>query len=242
MVRPAFTMIELIFALVIMGIVFVSLPLILLRNANALEENLIQESIFLASAKMSHITSFQWDHNSSETGINTLATTDAIDVSAAGGAAALNRTGITDFRVGHFTQDKHRRMSPQDVNFARSATPIGPESAVFDDIDDFHTATGAEVAMVNSAAGDVTTEEGYKKLYRTDINITYVDDDNGGAFFNGNTAQSFVFPIATSAQTTNLKMIDVSIDQNDSTGWTTTLRLRAYAANIGETDYFKRRY
>lgn len=240
MVRPAFTMIELIFALVIMGIVFVSLPLILLRNANALEENLIQESIFLASAKMSHITSFQWDNNSSEAGVNTLATTDAIDVSA-GGAAALNRTGITDFRVGHFTQDKHRRMSPQDATFARSATPIGPESAVFDDIDDFHTAAGAEVAMV-SAAGAATTAEGYKKLYRTDINITYVDDDNGGAFFNGNTAQSFVFPIGTSAQTTNLKMIDVSIDQNDPTGWTTTLRLRAYAANIGETDYFKRRY
>ncbi len=231
-------MIELIFALVIMSIVFISLPLILLRNADALEENLIQESIFLASAKMNHITSFQWDNNSSEAGMGTLATADVIDVSAVG-APALNRN-ISDFRVGHFQEDKHRRMSP--IGDPRSATAVGDigrEGVIYDDIDDF--ADFADTALVESA-GAVTSETGYKKAYRIDVSVSYVDDDNGGAFFNGAANQNFTFGTIPAAGTTNLKMIEVSIDQNDPTGWQQTLLLRSYAANIGETDYHKRRY
>lgn len=238
MVRHAFTMIELIFALVIMGIVFVSLPLILLRNADALEENLIQESIFLASAKMNHITSFQWDNNSSESGVGTLATSDAIDVSAMG-ASALDRN-ISDFRIGHFRENKHRRMSPS--GNPRSATPIsgiGREDLLYDDIDDFDDFNNTALIV---SSGTVTSATGYKKAYRIDVSVSYVDDDNSGAFFNGTASQNFTFGTNPATGTTNLKMIEVSIDQNDSTGWQQTLLLRSYAANIGETDYHKRRY
>lgn len=238
MVRHAFTMIELIFALVIMGIVFVSLPVILLRNADALEENLIQESIFLASAKMNHITSFQWDENSSETGVGTLSTADVIDVSGTG-ASSLDRN-VSDFRVGHFQEDKHRRMSP--IGNSRSATAIsdlGREGVIYDDIDDFDDFNNTALVL---SAGTVTSATGYKKAYRIDVAVYYVDDDDGGAFFNGAATQDFTFGTTPATGTTNLKMIEVSIDQNDTTGWEQTLLLRSYAANIGETDYFKRRY
>jgi prepilin-type N-terminal cleavage/methylation domain-containing protein len=237
-VRHAFTMIELIFALVIMGIVFVSLPLILLRNADALEDNLIQESIFLASAKMTHITSFQWDNNSSESGMGTVSTSDVVDVSLTG-APTLNRNA-SDFRVGHFREDKHRRMSPN--GNPRSATSIGNlgrEGTVYDDIDDFDDFNNTALIV---SAGALTSDTGYKKAYRIDVTVSYVDDDDGGAFFNGAAQQNFTFTTANPGGTTNLKMIEVSIDQNDTTGWTQTLLLRSYAANIGETDYYKRRY
>lgn len=236
MVRPAFTMIELIFALVIMAIVFISLPLILLRNADALEENLIQESIFLASAKMSHISSFQWDNNSSESGINTLATSDVVDVTA--GDPALDRNS-SDFRVGHFNEDKHRRMSP--IGNPRSAAAVGLEGTTIDDIDDFNNQL--DTAMVQST-GALTSEFGYKKQYRTDINVSYVSDATftGGTSYASN-AINFTLGInTTGVGITNLKLINISIDQNDPGGWTQTLLLRAYAANIGETDFYKRRY
>ncbi|MBE0497957.1 MAG: prepilin-type N-terminal cleavage/methylation domain-containing protein [Campylobacterales bacterium] len=238
MVRPAFTMIELIFALVIMGIVFVSLPLILINNAKSIEDNLIQESIFLTSSKITQIMSFQWDNSSSETGTGMLAASDVVNVTA--GAAALVRNATTDFRVGHFQQDKRRRMTP--VGNPRFATPVGPDvndAGIFDDVDDFHGQTDA--ALVQSASA-LTSGSGYKKAYRTNTTVTYVDDDAGGTFFNGNTVQNFIFTTAAAGGTTNLKMIEVSVDQNNSGDWDTTLLLRAYVANIGETDYHKRRY
>ena len=132
MVRSAFTMIELIFALVIMGIVFLTLPLILIQNADSVEDNIIQESIFLSSSKMSQLLTFQWDENSKETGI-ILSAADVLTVSATGDNE-LDRN-ISDFRRGHFREDKHRRMTP--INNERNASAIGIEGALFDDIDDF---------------------------------------------------------------------------------------------------------
>ncbi len=92
-------MIELIFALVIMGIVFITLPVILIQNSDSVEDNLIQESIFLSSSKMSQLLTFQWDQNSKEAGI-ILSASDALRVSALGDDE-LDRN-VSDFRRGHF--------------------------------------------------------------------------------------------------------------------------------------------
>ena len=63
-----------------MSIVFISLPLVLINNANTIEDNIIQESLFLTSSKMSQILTFKWDDNSSSPGLGTLSTSDVIDV------------------------------------------------------------------------------------------------------------------------------------------------------------------
>ena len=232
MVRYAFTMIELIFALVIMSIVFISLPLVLLNNASSVEDNIIQESIFLTSSKMSQVLTYQWDDASSQAGMATVSASDVVNVTA--GDALLDRN-VSDFRVGHFQQDKHRRMSP--IGGARFATAIGIEGAVFDDIDDFD-------GLINQNIIAATGVGGYKKSYRADVNVSYINDSN---FRNATTyaSNSIDFTLDTTpvlAGTTNLKMIEVRIEQNNTTGWDPTLVLRAYVANIGETDYFKRRY
>ena len=235
MVRHAFTMIELIFALVIMAVVFVSLPLILVNNQNSLEDNLVQESIFLASSKMNQALTFQWDQNSSQTGVGTLSTSDVLDVT--NGPVALDRS-TSDYRIGHFQEDKHRRMTP--IGNPRSANTIGIEVAgVFDDIDDFDSLNNHNIITT-------TDEDGYKKQYRADVNVSYVNDNN---FINATSYASnsinFVLSPTAVAATTNLKMMAVSIDQEDPTdptGWEQTLLLRSFVANIGETDYFKRRY
>jgi len=230
-------MIELIFALIIMSIVFISLPMIMVNNANTVEDNLIQESIFLTSSKMSQALTFKWDNNSTDPLETTLSTSDVVDVT--NGAALLDRND-SDFRIGHFREDKHRRMTP--IGATRFATPIGIEVAgVFDDIDDFDGLTDTNLMTIipNSPSG-------YKKNYRADVNVSYIDDDN---FLNAtsyaSTSIDFVLEdTAAPATTTNLKMIEVSIQQENAPGvWSNELiLLRSYVANIGETDYFKRRY
>ena len=231
--RHAFTMIELIFALVIMGVVFITLPLILLRNANSLEDNLIQESIFLTSTKLNQLLTFQWDNSSSAAGMSVVSTSDVINVTSA--TPGLGRVGNSDFRVGHFRESNRRRMTP--VSAQRAAGANGLEGAIFDDVDDFNGLTNVE--LISGA----TSQAGYKKAYRADVNVSYVNDNNflNGTSYNSN-AIDFVFGTAGVAGTSNLKMVEVSIDQNNSTGWTTVLLLRAYVANIGETDFYSRTY
>ena len=237
MVRHAFTMIELIFALVIMSIVFISLPMILINNSSSLEDNLIQESIFLTSSKMSQVLTFQWDANSAETGMGTVATSDILDVTAGDGDLDRN---ASDFRIGHFQEDKHRRMTP--IGNPRNATAIGIEGTVFDDIDDFDSLTHT-INLVS--ANEEVAKFGYKKSYRADVNVSYINDSNflNGTSYDDNVIDFVLSDTAAGATTTNIKMIEVSIDQqNPDATWETTLLLRAYVANIGETDYFKRRY
>ena len=229
MVRHAFTMIELIFALVIMGIVFLTLPLILIQNAESVEDNLIQESIFLSASKMSQLLTFQWDDNSRDPAV-ILSASDALTVSAAGDNE-LDRNA-SDFRRGHFPEDKHRRMTP--INNERNASAIGLEGAVYDDIDDFD-------GIVNYDIIDTPSVGGYKKKYRGDVNVTYVNDNTNYAA----DPVTFAFTTADAGATTNIKMIETSITQ-DNTGagdWDPNfVLLRAYVTNIGETGYFKRRY
>lgn len=233
MVRYAFTMIELIFALVVMSIVFISLPMILINNSSSLEDNLIQESIFLTSTKMSQVLTFQWDNTSSETNTSLISTSDVVDVT--NGHALLDRNN-SDYRIGHFAEDKHRRMTP--IGTPRVATAVlGTEIAnVYDDVDDFD-------GLVDTNIMDTTSGTGYKKRYRADVNVTYISDNNflNGTNYDDNNITFVLSPNPVGAST-NLKVIEVSIDQNNSDGWARTLLLRSFVANIGETDYFKRRY
>ena len=65
--KPAFTMIELIFAIVIIAISVMSLPMITQVTSKAMESNLAQEGIFAASAELNQVLSHKWDQNSQET-------------------------------------------------------------------------------------------------------------------------------------------------------------------------------
>ena len=66
MVRSAFTLIELIFAIVVISITVISLPTMNSVISTGIEGNLVQESIFAASTKLNEITTAHWDDNSTE--------------------------------------------------------------------------------------------------------------------------------------------------------------------------------
>jgi len=65
-VKRAFTLIELIFAIVIIAITVVSLPMMTQVISKGIEKNLLQEAIFAGAAVLNESVSAKWDENSVE--------------------------------------------------------------------------------------------------------------------------------------------------------------------------------
>jgi len=226
--RAAFTLIELIFAIVIIAIVFLALPTISSSNNDSVESSMLQEAIFPLSARLSQILSYQWDHNSENN--NTIGeyakVVDGIDATG----TPYARLPGSIYRQGHIQQvgtEFHRSFHANVPNIARNVSGLGIDGA--NDIDDFDT--GNTAVALYSRSGDI---EGYKKNYLVTVGVTYCNDALAG----------FTFTATPSAVTTNMKMVTISLDVPLADGTTDTgaVVLRSYAANIGEVPPFSRRY
>ena len=247
-IRSAFTLIELIYAIVIMGITFVTLPIIMLTNNTSLEQNLEQEAIFVTATKIGQILTFAWDDQSRLPGA-ILASAEVLDVAT--GDLDFNRTNPnSDFRRGHFQEALHRRMTPHATPRVVTANgALGSEGGAPNDIDDFDGTTD----NTSIAAG---SQLGYKSGYNLNTCVDYVDDGiDSGINYRTNTTIVFTFRTSTKCfngsdaptnKATNLKMVQVSVDKVTAAGGAydenNIIVLRSYAANIGETDFYKRTY
>ncbi len=149
--RSAFTMIELIFAIVIISISVLSLPMMNQVIAKNTEGSIVQEAIFAASAELNQVLSNTWDEESIE------------------GNAYLARVvrtnpdlcdNNTKLRPGHINQPYHRRCT--DTNLVPilnlTATPIDSLN------DDAHI-------NANILVGG-TSASGYKDNYTSIIEVT----------------------------------------------------------------------
>lgn len=188
--KLAFTMIELIFAIVIIAISVMSLPMMVQVTSRGIESNIVQEAIFAASAELIGATSGYWDDNSMQD-INISHLSRVIDIS---GDCNNDR-----LRPGHIAQPLHRRCLDSNTTAARNA----PGGAV-DDLND--------AAITQSIFTDIGSAEGYKNNYTSTISVV----------LNG-----------------NIKTITSTITDAVPT---TIVLLRAQSANVGEIDYYKRRF
>jgi competence protein ComGC len=225
----AFTMIELIFAIVIIGLVMITIPTILVSNARHVETNLLQEAILIAATKMGQNMSYPWDENSRDSTVGVLAKTEVLRVT--NGAAQLDRDN-SDFRVGHFSDVAlHRRMTPLS-NERNASGALGFEGGFIDDIDDIQ---GIAFPALTPSGG------GYKDTYTITGFATYVDDgQNVGLDYNDQNL-SFDFSTAAVPASTNIKMIEIRVDANETTA-NPDMLFRSFSSNIGEPDYYKRTY
>ena len=64
MKKAAFTLIELIFAIVVIAVSVISLPLLIATSSQGIEKNIIQEAIFASAAILNESAAFLWDENS----------------------------------------------------------------------------------------------------------------------------------------------------------------------------------
>jgi prepilin-type N-terminal cleavage/methylation domain-containing protein len=218
--KRAFTMIEMIFAIVIIGITVAGVSQIMTRSGGTMEGALSQEAVFLASMESAKIFSHRWDANSMDPTAGVLAYSKILDTNVsgykricidtvtgtksqvpAGGCAGADEI-LSVLRLGGIAQDKHRRFHSQFTGTA-AAYPDGVPDGTTD---------------VN-----VTDEHGYKRSYEVATTSGFVN----GAFATG-----------TVGGPTDVKMTVVSINDNDTN--VNLVRMRVYSYNIGEIDYAKR--
>lgn len=213
MMRSAMSMLELVFAIVIMGIAVMSLPLILTQvqtnNAFAMQ----QEAILAAKTKIGDILTYEWDENS----YNPAASRSFV-LDTANGDIELNAIAGTPRRVGHIDVDYRRKLFP----VTRFASPIGADSGDLDDIDDFSGQATTIAATIETAG---TLDYVFTALTLTPT-ITYTSDT---ATYSNSTL-AFTFDPVNANAITNIKTISVQV-----TGASQTITLRAFSCNIGES-------
>jgi len=214
--RSAFTLIELVFAIVVIGVTVLTVPLMIETNNRATEGNLAQEAIFLVSSVLSTTTTFVWDDNSivATGSADDFVLSKVLDVDAIGSEYGRTATD-SNTRIGGLSQDKHRQFFDYNISNPAQSAP-----AQAGDIN-------LNVPLDNSVA-DIS---GFKQAYSIAARRVYVSDT---------TAAPFIFStVSQGAALSNLKMTEVAISGEDGA---VIARLRAYTANIGEVDYAKRRF
>jgi prepilin-type N-terminal cleavage/methylation domain-containing protein len=217
MVKKAFTMIELIFAIVIIAIIVMGVPQIIAQNAKTLtgDDNgtgaFAQEGIFAAAGVAAKILTYQWDANSLDPNeldayakeLNTSAPATAFGPIVQGGVNL-------PLRQGNIAEDKHRR-------FHSSFT--APSSQYLAGL------TPSTFPII-----DVAGSGEYKCTWSATVNGGYVTDAT--------------YPETGSSSSSNSKMATIQINATGGacSAINNVVTLRVYTANIGEIDYAKRTF
>lgn len=204
--RAAFTLIELVFAIVVIAITVISLPMMNQAVSKGVDSNIVQEAIFAASTELNEVVTAHWDENSIEPA-NTNSLARVIQSSI---QDCENDSSLPTFRQmqGHINQPMHRRCLDSNAT-AVSATNTSTVDALED------MAHSAQDIFIQ----DVKDATGYKDAYTSEVIVTYP------ANFNGSNS--------------NMKAITINIKNSKSELVTS---LKTYSANIGEVDFYKRRY
>lgn len=196
--RAAFTLIELIFAIIIMSIAIVSLPMMMQINSDGVERGIVQEAIFAASAELMGATTYYWDGRSTED-FNLSRYSRVVDVD---GDCNADRQ-----RLGHINRRCLDSSAAGGVNYTTE------DNATFG----LNRSVHGDETMFDSPEAEAA---GYKQNYTSLMGIAQGLDINGLA-------------------SNNVKVLTVSVF--DTTPVLLT-RLRIYSANVGEVEYYKRRF
>lgn len=225
--RPAIAMIELIFALVVMGITLLSAPLILNMSIESSNTAMQQESIAAAASEISLILTQPWDEGDSNgtTGFGILNVTN--------GDSELNSTN----RLSGITSRVYNTGAAQTPNASASNT-FGENGDVFpnNDIDDFNAIRRSVTLYNNAEVSKLSENEGEYmkgKNFILDTNVTYGNDSAIYSALSVNFSNPFR-PAA--AGTTNIKLVTVTLTDNFAQSvieHKQSVILHGFACNIG---------
>jgi prepilin-type N-terminal cleavage/methylation domain-containing protein len=224
--KRAFTIIELIISIVIIGIVSLSFPMIMTQTGNNILVATQQEAILAAKTYMGTILSYPWDENTYvvegglirgmilETNNATMASDDE-----------FNRVTDTNLRPGNIDGNNRRRLAANSI----FPTIIGSESSDLVDIDDFNN-----VVQNLSVVAD-----NMDYIFQLSLTPTVLYVDDKANYSNQTLAFNFN---ATSAghNITNIKMISMNVVNLASSSPNVNITLRAFSSNIGEVEPLKR--
>ena len=239
--RKGIAMIELIFAIVIMGLVLLSAPMMISTAAKSGYVALQQESIAAVSSEIGMILTHHWDEgDTNETKSAPILTTDGNT-----GLNAIPVGGIdTGRRAGTVAAAQARSFFTTLGGTEPASTVLGNDGDV-DDIDDF-------ISVPKTALSDIdptTTSEGdYVDTNITlQTSVSYISDDptNGATYFGSNDNLTFNQPFSNAAAnpTSNIKMVTVTLrTTNVNTELDKEITLNAFSCNIGVYELNRRSF
>jgi len=217
--RPAIAMLELIFAIVIMGIILMSAPSLISTASKSGFVAIQQEAINEAASQVNMIMGYHWDENDAdESYIDPL-----LQVSST--TAGLVEAGTTGRRPGTPKESFRAFVRSDGQRLSASALGSDADDTEEDDIDDFGGET--ELIEIESAVAD-TVEKTTIKINKT---ISYSADTA-----NYNQSSITFDPSFTNAGgTTNIKSIIVTLTSDSSAEELNQkeITLRAFSCNIG---------
>jgi len=219
--RKAASMLELVIAIVVMGIAVMSLPLILTQSQNANAIALQQEVILATKTKLGYILSYEWDANSYDAtaGVSRVLNT----TNSASADSDFNAT--TTRRIGHIQADNRRRLR-DDMASPTLSVNFNLGNVVPLDMDDFHN----RVENTTVVAADIDY------IFNLELNSTVSYINDSASYTNQD--MNFTFDGSSApANPTNIKMVTV---RTKDTSNNVNIILRAFASNIGESGITKK--
>lgn len=239
MVRAGFSFIELLVSIVVIGIVFMSVPLLLTESERSYAFSVQQEGVMAGVTSLVNILGHRWDEADTNQTLNG-GFAKVCDVT--GGATALDRTTnafgvLTNRRIGHFKGEYRRKFfdytyydaATPGPTFATQPTALGPDSddgGIQDDIDDFN---GLNYTITGGGIRD------YKYSYDINTSVYYISD----AFDYTTAPQPTTADvnISNANQMTNIKLVKVAVSSQEG-----VINLYGFSSNIGEYKILHRTY
>jgi len=206
--RKALTIIELIFTVVILALVFTVIPKILYVSNKSIQVSATEEAIFNMMAKMSDIVFKEWDENNTQT--------DEILVVNQEPESVIDCDKDTGYRIGGF---KGSRNCQSDINISH----IGADAnePPYDDIDDYN---GSE---------ENTSTSGRKKKYFTLREFaSYIKEWNATEYGVDNFNYKFT---NNDVEKSNIKRVEVVVSQKINGKEKNISTIKYYGANIGHS-------
>lgn len=209
--RKAVAMIELIFAIVVIGIVMLSVPLLLTQVQKSTTVALQQESIAIAASHTNALLTYAWDEQNTDglaTSVNIL-NTQSTNLAQVDGTVHMSNT-LT------YPGSRLRRYSDINTTLAVDASTTLGHDGVSEDTDDIDDFQGTSFSLNLITGGSNISYKG--EYIDTDITIAnsvrYGDDAAGYANPSAIFAFSTPFRRASPGGTTNIKLISTTLTSN----------------------------
>lgn len=206
--RKAIAMIELIFAIVVMGFAMLAIPNITAQSAKSTQSAINQEAVAATAAQMQNILSMQWDDaNTGASGMPILST---------GAGGAVVRAGAS----GGSGLPEGRRV----VDNSNNTLNASPSSLAKVDNDDMGDYNGINTTL---QLFDIKTTQDYAdQRLNLRSNVIYIANPGVLPYnFNPNAAAA--------AGTTDIKMISVTLSSTEQSQANKNIRLNGFSCNIG---------
>ncbi|ASM38236.1 MAG: type II secretion system protein [Campylobacter sputorum] len=236
--KRAFSIIEVVLAIVIMGLSMIAIPTIISQSTISNLHALKQEAILSSKMQMHLMFSMPWDSNSM----------DETDIFPRVTLTNSQTKGLKNAikEDGDFTQDYENNKTRQNLPinaYINKQASIPAFSANFDGLDHLHNYE-TELNIENP-----TDQRGVRDMIipiKTIFKVSYVDDNLKDDSYIDDKNIKFNFNVPQAKDTTNIKQIELhtcfieNVKTGECTNDDTNIILRAYSSNVAPSHIITR--